>query len=275
MKYRGLFTVLSGIFLALALAVNVAAFELLGSPRYNRELSDGPVSFWLSGSWNPFSANHFTMSLQRFDNLFDHTSALGPYYEQTSNFSGLLPISLNDHWNLVAHALVPAISNGMISDQPKELNDAYGFGDATAMFLISPVKSDGNFLWGVGPVVALPTATADDYGLGKWLAGPAVAGFYSGDSWLFGMLSQHRWSLDDFTDGTPVSQTMLQYFFQYSVSDRLQVGMIQSLFLNWNGQSQNSYFPFNLEMARTVQIGKFPVKFSLDGFFEVTANWKF
>ncbi|MGA7875723.1 MAG: hypothetical protein WCA08_08675, partial [Desulfoferrobacter sp.] len=112
---------------------------------------------------------------------------------------------------------------------------------------------------------------------GRWQAGPAVAGLYSGDDWLFGVISQHRWSLT--ADGDhfgAIQTTAIQSFFEYNISDRSKIGVAHTVLLNWNAESDDSSaFPFDLDKARTVSVGRLPVKFTLDGFFEVNARWRF
>lgn len=123
----------------------------------------------------------------------------------------------------------------------------------------------------------LPPATSADYGLGGWQAGPAPAGIYLGDDWLFGVISQHRWSLT--TEGSRfgvIQTTAVEYFFEYNISDRTKIGLTHTILLNWNAESAHyQAFPIDLDKARTLSVGKLPLKFTVDGFFEVTARWRF
>ena len=51
----------------------------------------------------------------------------------------------------------------------------------------SPAKA-GKVIWGVGPVINLPTASADVLGSGKWSAGASVVLLTTPKPWVFGML---------------------------------------------------------------------------------------
>jgi len=146
--------------------------------------------------------------------------------------------------------------------------ESAAFGAASALNNLE----EGSFM-----LLTLPPATSIDYGLGGWQAGPSAAGIYLGDDWLFGVLSQHRWSLSNDSNRFGVVQTTaIQYFFEYSISDRTKIGLAHTILLNWNAEGADTpAFPIDLDKARTLSVGKTPLKFTVDGFFEITARWRF
>ena len=50
----------------------------------------------------------------------------------------------------------------------------FGLGDVNISLFFSPRAPSNGVIWGVGPVLYLPTATDDLLGADKWGAGPAV-----------------------------------------------------------------------------------------------------
>jgi hypothetical protein len=50
---------------------------------------------------------------------------------------------------------------------------ADGLGDIALVSLLSPAKTSGSFLWGVGPTFIFPTASKDELGQEKWQVGMA------------------------------------------------------------------------------------------------------
>lgn len=277
MKNRRLIGLLIGFTFALSLADRVSAFGTDRFARYGSEFFRDLGAFGVASEFNDLSEDSFSLSLQHFDKFFAETAAQRIDDKQIYNFGAVLPVSLSKNWNLIGLPVVPIVSNGLFSDPLQGTDEDYELGDMTVMTLLSPAASDGDFVWGVGSVLTLPTATSVDYGEGTWQAGPVAAGFYLRDNWLIGILSQHRWSLTADKDHSGAIQTTaIQYFAEYIVSDRLQIGVAHNIMINWNAASESSSaFPFDLDKARTLSIGKLPVKFTLDGFFEVNGTWRF
>ena len=222
------------------------------------------------------SADFFGRSVSHLDHSMDRAVADIHGDNQASTFRANLSMPLNNEWNLVARPVLPLLPNDRFIAQFEELQEDYRLGDMTFMTLLSPATQSGSFIWGLGSTITLPTATEDSYGAHKWQVGPAAAGFYLGENWMIGILSEHRWSFAGDGDSPNVSQTIMQYFFEFNVSDRLDIGMAHHVLFNWNTErGYVSPFPFDLNEARTFSVGRLPVKLSIDGFFEVSANYKF
>jgi len=48
---------------------------------------------------------------------------------------------------------------------------------------LSPART-GDWTWGIGPILQLPTATDEALGTGKWSAGPTLGLVYSAGPWF-------------------------------------------------------------------------------------------
>jgi hypothetical protein len=275
MKNWPLIGLLLSFVIVISLADKVFAFRTdLFHPHGSglRELAASGVP----GEFNHLPENSFSFPLPRFGNFFDETAAQRDDAKQILNLRAMLPLSLGGSWNLIGLPVVPIVSTGFFLDRLKGTDENYGFGDMTLLVLLTQAAFAGDFIWGVGSVLTMPTATSVEYGEGGWQAGPAAAGLYLGDNWLFGLLSQHRWSTAVGDRSGAIQTTAIQYFFEYNISERSQIGMTNKILLNWNAANVDaSAFPFDLDKARTLSVGKLPVKFSLDGFFEVNACWRF
>ncbi len=96
----------------------------------------------------------------------------------------LIPFNLNPEWSLITRTILP------LMDQPG-LAPGEGWtrgpGDTQLSLFLSPSRS-GAWVWGVGPVFQIPSATNDALGQGKWAAGPAAGVQWSGAQWTFGAL---------------------------------------------------------------------------------------
>ena len=103
---------------------------------------------------------------------FNWESGVGPDEGLRSivNFQPVLPMQVNDDWNLIGRFILPFIG------QPPLVTDGqstFGTGDILLSGFLSPAQP-GAAVWGVGPALTLPTTTDPFLGSGKWSAGPAT-----------------------------------------------------------------------------------------------------
>ena len=85
----------------------------------------------------------------------------------TLNFQPVVPIGLNDDWNMIARWIMPYVA------QPRlfEGRPTSGLSDIVASAFFSPARP-GAIIWGVGPVLMLPTTADPLLGSGKWGSRP-------------------------------------------------------------------------------------------------------
>ena len=82
------------------------------------------------------------------------------------NWQPVIPFKLNEDWNMIARTIIPVVS----IPGPDDLRFS-GIADIQEQLFISPSKA-GKLIWGVGPILSLPTATATPVQTGSWAAGP-------------------------------------------------------------------------------------------------------
>ncbi len=86
------------------------------------------------------------------------------------NIQPVIPFSMNEKWNIITRTIVPLIDQKNI---PSSGLGESGLGDIVASQFFSPkTPSTGGWIWGVGPVWSLPTASDDALGSGKLGLGP-------------------------------------------------------------------------------------------------------
>jgi hypothetical protein len=126
------------------------------------------------------------------------------------NIQPVVPISLNEDWNLISRTILPIKTQNNILGVS---GSQFGLGDTTQSLWFSP-KAPTNFglIWGVGPVIYIPTATDPLLGAGKWGAGPTVVGLVQRGPWTVGGLANHIWSFG----GTDINSSFVQPFLAYS-----------------------------------------------------------
>ena len=92
---------------------------------------------------------------------FNYDKGYGPEdgYRATLNFQPVVPITLNEDWNLISRTILPIITQ---EDVFGPSGTQSGLGDITQSFFFSPKQpGPGGIIWGVGPVFLIPTATDD------------------------------------------------------------------------------------------------------------------
>ena len=120
---------------------------------------------------------------------------IGPFsrYQDVLNIQPVIPVGIGK-WNLITRAILPVINR---QDPLREGGTRAGLGDLNITFFMSPANP-GKLIWGVGPVVLFPTATASVLGAHKWGAGPSVLALVQAEGWTIGLITNNVWS---FTGG--------------------------------------------------------------------------
>ncbi len=123
------------------------------------------------------------------------------------NVQPVIPVSLNDDWNLISRTIVPLVDQ---NDFPVAARNESGLGDITASMFFSPkAPTAGGWIWGVGPVLYLPTATEDVLGAEKWGIGPTGVALKQTGPWTVGLLANHIWSVAGKDERDDINATFL------------------------------------------------------------------
>jgi hypothetical protein len=99
------------------------------------------------------------------------------------------PIPLGSDWSVVTYTIASGISQTDAAGDDR----VGGLGDTMITAVLTPNET-GALIWGVGPVVQIPTATDPALGSNRWAAGPAVALFVQPGPWTAGVLVENVWS---------------------------------------------------------------------------------
>lgn len=179
--------------------------------------------------------------------------------QYTLKIQPVIPIKLNDEWNLISRTILPVID--MESPYPG-VDSASGLGDTTQSLFFSPQKSTADgWIWGAGPVFLIPTATDDLLGNNPWGAGPTALLLKQQDGWTYGILANQIWSFR--ASNQQVSATYLQPFLAYTTKMHTTVSLNTESTYNWEAQQWS--VPLNLAVAQLVKLGEVPVQFQLGG----------
>jgi hypothetical protein len=175
----------------------------------------------------------------------------------TLNIQPVVPMSISENWNLISRTILPVVSQ---DDIFPGAGDQFGLGDTVQSLFFSPkAPTSGGLIWGVGPVLLLPTATDDLLGSGKWGAGPTGVVLTQQGPWTIGMLANHIWSFAGSDGRGDVNSTFLQPFLAYNTPDGWTFTLQTESTYDWEGEQWN--VPIGLFAAKVVKIGDQLVQF--------------
>jgi hypothetical protein len=150
------------------------------------------------------------------------------------NIQPVIPIKLNDEWNLISRIIMPVINQPSLFPTfggAVPSTTGTGFGDFNPTFFLSPAKP-GELIWGIGPTITLPTATDRNLGAGKWSMGPAGVVLTMQGHWVFGALLNNQWSFAGWGDKA-VNAMLLQPFINYNLPDGWYLTSSPIITANW------------------------------------------
>jgi hypothetical protein len=186
---------------------------------------------------------------------YNYDQNIGPLedgHKSYINVQPVIPFSLNEDWNLISRTIVPVIWQ---SDLFPGAGSQSGIGDTTASLFFSPKKpTSGGWIWGVGPVFYLPTASDDLLGADKWGAGPTAVFLKQEHGFTYGALMNHIWSVGGDSDRADISNTFLQPFFSYTTKTHTTFAVNTESSYNW--ETEQWSVPINLLVKQLVKVGE-------------------
>jgi hypothetical protein len=188
----------------------------------------------------------------------------GPY-RRTSNVlvvQPVIPISLNDDWNLISRWVTPIAALPRVSAAQ---GSKFGLGNMEPEFYFSPTHV-GDVIWGIGPKLWLPTATDKALGLDKWGAGPTAVVLSIQGPWLYGVLANNVWA----GSGTQkANQLTINPFANYNFSDGWYLSSSEVITANWMAKSGQQWtVPVGGGVGRLFRVDGHPI----NARFEVLNN---
>ncbi|MFK5878695.1 MAG: hypothetical protein QM478_04270 [Flavobacteriaceae bacterium] len=183
-------------------------------------------------------------------NNFDFNVGALNGFKYTGNIQPVIPISLNEKWNLISRTIIPIISQSDVSGVG---NSETGLGDIAQSIFFSPKEVKNGLVWGVGPVLLLPTATDTALGINKWGVGPNVLVLKLIGQWTVGALANHMWSYAG-SGLNDVNATFFQPFFTYASKTGASLTLASENTQDWNNDFFGGFA--GIYYAKVVSIGK-------------------
>lgn len=180
------------------------------------------------------------------------------------NIQPVIPINLNEDWNVISRTIVPVIWQNDIAGRSGE---QIGLGDTLQSLFLSPSvpleTGIGHLTWGLGPAIAIPTGTDDLLGAGKLGLGPTGVALIQKGPWTYGALTNHIWSVAGESDREDVSATFIQPFLAYT-TPKAWTYLVQTE-SSYNWETEQWSVPINASISKLTTIGTQKVQFQLAG----------
>ena len=264
---------LAAVLCSVVLTLSPGAYSDNSAAEAGKKLSDP-----LSDIWALFTEIDYTWSEGK---LTDGKWRSG----QAVVFQPIMPIPFSDNWKLITRPTIPVIVQ---QDVPAGFNCQFadcirqgpngfrpvpgttinfdnnsGLGDTFMPLMLSPNPEKGDkFGWGLGPTFLFPTATDDQLGTDTWEAGVAGLVTYKTPKLTAFVFPQYWWSYAEDNDAEETSHASILYGAWFNLPNAWQVGIAPSITYDNKARSDDKWnVPVGLMFAKTVKIGKVPVKF--------------
>jgi opacity protein-like surface antigen len=201
----------------------------------------------------------------------------GPFNrtQEILNIQPVVPMHLNDDWNLISRTIIPLIS------QPSPVFDSStnGVGDITQSLFFSPVHP-GALIWGVGPVFTVPSASDPILGTGKFLFGPTAVLLVTPGHWVIGVLLNNQWSVGGNPLTPAVNAFLAQPFLNYNMAQGWYLTTSPIITSNWLAASGQQWtVPIGGGFGRVFKVGDQPVNAQIAGYYNAirptgTSTWQ-
>jgi hypothetical protein len=227
-------------------------------------------------SENPIG-NLTVLPLENFTNF-----GVGPN-KGTQNileFEPVVPIHLNQDWNLITRAVIPVVWNPDLSPFPS-VPQAFAPTDFSAF--VSPRNPVNGWTVGAGPIVQLPTATSPTVGSSVWGLGPTAVVVHTSEHIVAGVLANQVWSLGGVNSGPGgrrYATFLLEPFVNYNFGHGWFVASAPEITANWETRGTKWTVPVGGVVGRIIKLGgKLPVKLEAGAYYNVVtpqfgARWQ-
>ena len=197
-------------------------------------------------------------------------------------FQPIMPIKLTDSLKMITRPTIPVIFSAQVPEPNffggVDFERKTGIGDISLPLVVSPNDGlhfgGGEMVGGLGPTWTFPTSTDDALGSEKWEVGPAAIAVWKNEKITLGVFPQYWWSFasrDSDRDAT--SHGSFLYFMFYNLPNAWQIGFNPTITYNDKASSGNKWnVPIGLVVAKTIRIGKMPVKFQFGAEYSVVSQ---
>lgn len=185
-----------------------------------------------------------------FQNNFDFKVGPNEGFRYNLNVQPVVPIALNEKWNLISRTIVSLSTQ---TDVYVDGGSETGLGDIIQSIFFSPkAPTKKGLIWGVGPILLLPTATDDLLGAHKWAAGPNAVFLKLIGRYTVGGLVNHMWSYAG--SGNKINASFVQPFITYATPSGVSYTVASENTQSWGNDVFGGFV--GVYFAKVITAGK-------------------
>jgi hypothetical protein len=186
---------------------------------------------------------------------FDYGQGDGSGYKFVMNVQPVVPISLNEKWNVISRTILPLVYQSRVADSGNQ----GGLGDILESLFFSPkAPTKGGIIWGIGPAILVPSATDSSLGGKKWAAGPTFVALKQESGWTYGVLANQLWSFAGSSDRSEINSLFVQPFVSKTTKTLTTFTLNTETTYSWKATDHWSV-PLNFSVSQLMKFGKTPV----------------
>jgi hypothetical protein len=187
-------------------------------------------------------------------------------FNRNVNVLNIQPVIPFAGGKIITRTIFPIVS---IPDFSQESGN-FSRGLSDIVFTTFYVPESEGIMWGLGPVVELPTGGADR-GTEKWSAGPSFVALVQPGDWTFGALINNTWSFAGNSDRGDVNRMLLNLFVVRQLGDGWYVNSAPIITSDWTVDSENRWIvPLGAGGGKVVMLGgKLPVNVQTQLYYNV------
>ena len=197
-------------------------------------------------------------------------------FNRTRNVLNIQPVIPLAGGRIITRTIFPLV---WLPDITAE-SGSFSSGLADIVFTAFFVPTQGSTMWGVGPVVEIPSG-GETRGSEHWGLGPSVVLLAQPGPWTVGVLANNVWSVAGNSDREAVSKGLLQYFIVRQLGNGWYVNSAPINTVNWKAESgQKAVIPLGAGGGKLVFLGKLPVNMQSQVYYNVVKpdigpDWQF
>ena len=212
-----------------------------------------------------------------FQNNFNFRVGPHEQLQNLLNIQPVVPISLNQDWNVITRWITPVISQPPLTITGDR---EFGLGDINPSFFFSPKQPTHGIIWGIGPTFVFPSGTDKTLTQGKYSIGPTFVAVVDKGPWLVGVLINNVWSFTGKSNRPDVNQMLVQPFVNYNFPGGWYLTSSPIITANWEaGHGDRWTVPIGGGFGRVFKIDKQPINMQLAAYYNVAtptggADWQ-
>jgi len=187
-------------------------------------------------------------------------------YNRNVNILNIQPVIPFAGGKIISRTIFPIIR---IPDFSSETGK-YSSGLADIVETVFFVPESENIIWGVGPVLELPTG-GSERGSQKWSIGPSFLALVQPGDWTFGVLVNNAWSFAGNKERDNVNHMLLNIFIVRQLGNGWYVNSAPIITADWTSDSENRWIvPIGAGGGKLVFLGgKLPLNLQTQLYYNV------